>query len=106
MTTDLRCGFDTPLVSADHAKRTLSDTLPDWRLSPDGTTIERTIKTKGFAKATYLSGLAIFLADKTGHHPDMSLGWGYFTIRYTTHDAGGLTQVDLNCARTFDAMMA
>jgi 4a-hydroxytetrahydrobiopterin dehydratase len=104
--TTLRCGIDTPTLSFDAARAAVAATLPDWSLSDDGTTIERTITTKGFAKATYLAGLAVFLADKSGHHPDMSLGWGYFTIRYTTHDAGGLTQVDLNCATQFDKLVA
>lgn len=110
MTTPLLSGLGTQTVSPDEARHQLSERLPDWRLSADGQSIERHFEVKGFAKAMYLCNLASFLADKSGHHPDLKLGWGYFIIRYTTHDAdngnGGLSEVDIKAAERFDLALA
>jgi 4a-hydroxytetrahydrobiopterin dehydratase len=79
-------------------------TYANWTLSEDGTAIIRKMTFKGFAKATYAANLAIWLADHTNHHPDIQLGWGYCTLTYTTHDVGGLSQLDFDCAARFDAL--
>jgi 4a-hydroxytetrahydrobiopterin dehydratase len=34
------------------------------------------------------------LAEREGHHPDLSLGWGYATVTYYTHKIGGLHEND------------
>ena len=100
-----KCGADTPLLSRDEVERHLAD-LPDWRLAEDGRSISRRIEVKGFAKAVHLASLAAFLADRAGHHPDVAFGWGYCTLTFTTHEAGGLTEGDLICAAKFDAALA
>ena len=38
------------------------------------------------------------VANEADHHPDLELGWGRCTVRWSTHDAGGITQNDLACA--------
>ncbi len=35
------------------------------------------------------------LAEKKDHHPDIELGWGKVRVTWTTHDAGGVTRLDL-----------
>jgi 4a-hydroxytetrahydrobiopterin dehydratase len=42
-------------------------------------------------------------AQKSDHHPDVELGWGRARILWTTHDAGGVTQRDLDAAAATDA---
>ncbi|WP_417689262.1 4a-hydroxytetrahydrobiopterin dehydratase [Roseibium sp.] len=77
----------------------------DWTLNAEATEISRTFRFKGFAKAVYTANLAAFLADKEGHHPDVSFGWGYCTISYTSHELGGLTVNDFICAAKLDKMV-
>lgn len=38
------------------------------------------------------------LAEAHRHHPDLALGWGYVRLSLWTHDAGGLTALDLRLA--------
>jgi len=38
------------------------------------------------------------LAEKRDHHPDVELGWGKARITWSTHDAGGVTSLDLEMA--------
>ena len=38
------------------------------------------------------------IAEKRDHHPDISFGWGKAHVLWSTHDAGGITQLDLDLA--------
>ena len=38
-------------------------------------------------------------AETLDHHPDIKMGWGYAEIEITTHDRGGITDVDFELAR-------
>lgn len=44
------------------------------------------------------------VAEKRDHHPDIELGWGKARVFWTTHDAGGITQLDLDLAAASDAI--
>lgn len=75
--------------------------LEGWILVDDGKAIEYRAETKNFAKAQILACLAGGIGEMANHHPDISFGWGYCTIRFTTHSAGGVTMNDLICAARF-----
>lgn len=77
-----------------------------WELSQDGKSLTREFTFKGFAKAVYLANLAAFLADQQGHHPDVSFGWGYCRILFTSHELGGLSENDFICAAKLDQLVA
>lgn len=44
------------------------------------------------------------IADAMDHHPDIKFGWGYAKISTTTHDRGGVTDVDLALAKKIDEL--
>ena len=44
------------------------------------------------------------LAEAADHHPDITFGWGYAEIALTTHDRGGITDVDMELARQIDRL--
>jgi 4a-hydroxytetrahydrobiopterin dehydratase len=41
-------------------------------------------------------------AEKHDHHPDVELGWGKVRVLWSTHDAGGITALDLEGAEASD----
>jgi len=41
-------------------------------------------------------------AERHDHHPDVELGWGRARLLWSTHDAGGITQLDLDGAEASD----
>ena len=41
-------------------------------------------------------------AQELNHHPDIAFGWGYVRITLTTHDAGGITDLDHRLAKAID----
>jgi 4a-hydroxytetrahydrobiopterin dehydratase len=43
-------------------------------------------------------------AEKRDHHPDLELGWGRARVLWSTHDAGGVTALDLEGAEAADKL--
>ena len=42
------------------------------------------------------------IAEAVDHHPDITFGWGYAELRTTTHDRGGVTDVDFALVEKID----
>jgi 4a-hydroxytetrahydrobiopterin dehydratase len=64
---------------------------------------------KRFAFADFAAALAFAVkvgcyAEKHDHHPDLELGWGRARVLWSTHDAGGTTQFDLDAAEATDKL--
>jgi 4a-hydroxytetrahydrobiopterin dehydratase len=58
---------------------------------------------RSFTFADFASALAFVVkvgctAEKRDHHPDVELGWGKARVTWSTHDAGGITELDLELA--------
>ncbi|TKW65335.1 MAG: 4a-hydroxytetrahydrobiopterin dehydratase [Paracoccus denitrificans] len=96
---------DSDTHTADQIRERLAS-LPDWQLSQDDSAISRRFEFKGFAKAVEMANLAAWLGNKRNHHPDISFGWGYCEVSFTSHDAGGLTARDFDSAAHLDALLA
>lgn len=78
--------------------RELDTTLPGWRVV-DGR-LHREIEFEDFVGAFgFMTSMAL-VAQQLDHHPDWSNSWNRVTIDLTTHSAGGLTELDVEMART------
>jgi 4a-hydroxytetrahydrobiopterin dehydratase len=44
------------------------------------------------------------LAERVGHHPDITFGWGYAHISIYTHDQAKLTSKDYDLAKQIDSI--
>ncbi len=75
-------------------------TLTDW--SRDGDVIRKEYTCAGFADAIAFVVRIGFLAEAADHHPDIDIRWRKVTIALSTHDAGGLTTLDLDLATRID----
>ena len=69
----------------------------DWTIS-DGQ-LTRTVTRGDFRDALLFVNAVGFLAERAGHHPDISLAWNTVTLNLVTHSAGGLTTRDFRLAR-------
>lgn len=76
---------------------------PGWARDGDRA-IARSFTLPDFAGALALAVRIGLLAEKRDHHPDLVVGWGKLTVLWTTHDAGGVTQLDLEAAAATDAV--
>ena len=45
------------------------------------------------------------VAEKAGHHPDISVTYNRVTLGLSTHDAGGITAKDFDLARRIEAVV-
>ena len=81
------------------AVQAFAASMPGWTLAEDGKAITRRFKFKDFhATMSYVNRLAA-VANRHDHHPDLKVGYNYCEVLFTTHDAGGLTELDAVCVR-------
>jgi 4a-hydroxytetrahydrobiopterin dehydratase len=73
----------------------------------EGTTaIVRTFELEDFPRAiAFVVKLAI-LAEKHDHHPDVDIRFNKVRVLWSTHDAGGLTRLDLVLAEAADQLLS
>jgi 4a-hydroxytetrahydrobiopterin dehydratase len=84
----------------------LGSNLPAWTLAKEGKAIGRTIRFKDFNEAWGFMNRVALIAEGMGHHPDWSNVWATVRIELSTHDAGGLTDLDVKLATAIDALLA
>ena len=70
--------------------------------TPD--TIKKEFKFKTFRQAWAFMTEVALLAEKMDHHPDWSNVYNRVTINLTTHDAGGVSDLDLKLAKSINAI--
>lgn len=87
------------LLTPDELARRLAE-LPDWAVV-DGK-LHREIVLEDFASAFALMAEVAIWAEKLNHHPEWSNVYNRVTIDLVTHDAGGLTDLDLQLATRVD----
>jgi 4a-hydroxytetrahydrobiopterin dehydratase len=63
-----------------------------WKI--DGGALQKRFKFENFAESLAFVNKVGELAEAADHHPDITFGWGYAELRTTTHDRGGITDVD------------
>lgn len=78
--------------------------LDGWVQVAEDRAIEREFTTKSFVRAQAIACLAGGIGEMANHHPDISYGWGYCRVRFSTHSAGGVTLNDLICAARLNAV--
>ena len=91
------------------ARAALSSTLPRWIASAPGAareTLHRDLRFKDFGCAFAFMTRVALAAEHMGHHPEWSNVYNRVSITLTTHDAGGLTEKDVQLASKIDTYAA
>ena len=91
---------------AEEAVREALAALDGWSMSREGTAIARTLRFRNFSEAFGFMTQVALAAERLDHHPDWSNVYKTVTIELTTHDAGGLTELDFRLARRIDMIAA
>jgi 4a-hydroxytetrahydrobiopterin dehydratase len=76
-----------------------------WERASD-ISIARNYKFPDFSTALAFVVRVGLAAEKHDHHPDIELGWGKARVVWSTHDANGVTKLDLELADTSDKIFA
>jgi 4a-hydroxytetrahydrobiopterin dehydratase len=76
--------------------------IPSW--SRSGDVISRAIAYPSFLAAIEAVNRIATVAEEADHHPDIDIRWRTVHLSLTTHDVGGLTELDLDLAGQIDAI--
>jgi 4a-hydroxytetrahydrobiopterin dehydratase len=77
--------------------------LPRWKAAPGAReAIQRSIAFADFNRAFSFMARVALMAEKLDHHPEWSNVYGRVEILLTTHDAGGVTELDIQMAKFID----
>jgi 4a-hydroxytetrahydrobiopterin dehydratase len=75
--------------------------LPGW--SRRGDALVKTYTFGRFGEGITFVGRVAKLADEMDHHPDIDIRYTKVTMSLSTHDAGGITQRDLELAQKIES---
>lgn len=89
-------------LSADALEAALVG-LPHWTLADQGRALTRSYAFDDFAQAFAFMTRVAAQAEALNHHPEWFNVYGRVDVLLTTHDAGGLTTLDLALAQFMDA---
>ena len=74
-------------------------TLKDWKKTRGRDSIEKNYIFKDFTSAfSWMTRIAL-IAEKMDHHPEWFNVYSTVEVTLSTHDAGGVTNLDLDMAR-------
>ncbi len=90
------------LDSAERAEQ-LSQ-IPDWQLVEGRDAITRQFRFKTFNQAFAFMTSVAMKAEKMDHHPEWFNVYNKVEVTLSTHDADGLTELDIKLARFMDSI--
>ena len=78
--------------------------LSGWSAAPDQDAITKTFKFADFNAAFGFMTRVALMADKLDHHPEWFNVYNRVEVLLTTHDADGVTELDLALATFMDSV--
>ena len=97
------CSGNTPKMSLDEIQKKIIE-IDNWKLNDKKEMIFKKFKFKNFVKALQFTNEVGNISEEEGHHPDISLGWGYCLIMIHTHAIQGLSINDFILAAKIDQL--
>ena len=91
---------------SDAQRAALATELPEWSMVAGRDAIRRTFTFGDFNGAFGFMTRVALVAEKMDHHPEWTNVWNRVEVTLSTHDAGGLTERDMNLARRIDELAA
>ena len=79
-----------------------SASLKGWTVQGDA--LRKSFTFRDFNEAFAFMTRVALRAEKTDHHPDWQNVYNKVQITLRTHDAGGITQLDIDLARYIDTL--
>lgn len=76
---------------------------PEWEL--EGAMLTRVIEFEEFMEGIDFVNDLAEIADELQHHPDILVQFTRVTLTLTTHEAGGITEADLDLAARIDNLV-
>jgi len=90
--------YDADAVQAALAR------LPGWTLDPQRPALRRQFVFADFGAAFGFMTQVALLAERMNHHPEWCNVYNRVDVVLTTHDAGGVTALDVDMAQAMNAL--
>jgi len=92
------------VLGDDEVRRRLGESgLDGWELA-DGR-LHRRLTFANFSEAWGFMSRVALVAEAHNHHPEWSNAWNVVDINLVSHDAGGVTERDLELAAAIDGLV-
>ena len=93
-------------LSAEHVRAQLT-ALEDWVLvgSDASPAISKTYRFVNFYETIAFVNALALIAHQQDHHPDLEVGYNRCKVSLNTHDVGGISETDIDCARRIEALL-
>jgi 4a-hydroxytetrahydrobiopterin dehydratase len=78
--------------------------VPKWELAKNAKKITRKWLFKDFVQALKFTNVVGKIAEKNGHHPDISISYNKVMLDLYTHSIGGLTENDFIVAAKINTL--
>jgi 4a-hydroxytetrahydrobiopterin dehydratase len=88
------------------ARKSALKGLPGWAETPGREAIARTFTFKDFNEAFGFMARSALVAEKKDHHPEWRNVYKTVEVVLATHDAGGVTALDIELAEAMNAIAA
>ena len=69
-----------------------------WHYDENAKMILKTFHFKSYLKTIAFVNAIAWLANKENHHPDLEVSFDKCVVKFTTHDEGGVSLKDFDCA--------
>jgi len=92
----IQCRQGDRVLSAEKTNKLLA-ILPHWELV-ENHSIQRKWEFTNFTETMQFINAIAEIAENNDHHPDVSFGYNYCTVLYSTHAINGLSEGDFICA--------
>ena len=93
-------------LSAEQVSAQLAP-LEDWQLvgSDASPAISKTYRFANFYETMAFVNALALIAHQQDHHPDLEVGYNRCKVSLNTHDVGGISETDIDCARRIEALL-
>ena len=88
----------------EEARRSILVELPGWSETTGRDAIERTFTFRNFSEAFGFMCRVALVAEKNDHHPEWKNVYKTVEVVLATHDAGGVTRLDIDLAKAMNAI--
>jgi 4a-hydroxytetrahydrobiopterin dehydratase len=97
------CRGGVPPLNAQEIESYRKQVGTSWKVNSQGH-LHKEFIFDDFMGAMNLANKIAVVAEKEGHHPDLTIAWGKCTVEIWTHKINGLTESDFILAAKIDQL--
>jgi 4a-hydroxytetrahydrobiopterin dehydratase len=91
-------------LTQEQIKNLMPQLHSGWEIKASPDRLVKRFQFKNFYHTMGFANALAYLANQENHHPDLSLGYNYCEVNWTTHALNGLSMNDFICASKTDKL--